>query len=244
MHADAQPQPMAPAQRLYLWLAGLFITALLVANIVGPKFFHFGTLRLGSIEVHIEHSVGMFAFPVTFLLTDLLNEYYGKNGARRVTYLGLAMSLFAFLLIYLGTIAPPAPENRTFVPEEQFDRVLGASGRMIIASMVAYLIGQFTDIAMFAFMKRLTRGRLIWLRATGSTIVSQFVDSLCIMTVLYFFQRLADGERPDLAFTLIAALKGYSIKFGIAVLITPLIYVGRALVQSLFGLAPLPPEPR
>ncbi|MFM9995630.1 MAG: queuosine precursor transporter [Phycisphaerales bacterium] len=239
---DHPPQSMETRQFVYLVLAAAFITALLVANIVGSKFFHFGTIRIGSWDLHVEHSVGMFAFPVTFLLTDLLNEYYGKRGARRVTYLGLGMSLFAFTLIYLGTIAPPAPPGRTFIAEDSFDLVLGASGRMIIASMVAYTIGQLTDIAAFGMMKRLTGGRMVWLRATGSTVLSQFVDSLCIMTVLYFFQRLADGQQPNIAFTLEAALKGYLIKFVIAVLVTPLIYAGRALLQRRFGLVPLPPE--
>jgi uncharacterized integral membrane protein (TIGR00697 family) len=128
------------------------------------------------------------------------------------------------------------------VDEEMFDAVLGASGRMIIASMVAYLVGQMVDIIMFALMKRLTRGRMVWLRATGSTIISQAVDSLCIMTVLFLFATLADGERPDLQFTLVAALKGYLIKFSIAVVITPFIYLGRFLVRARLGLEPLPPE--
>ncbi len=225
---------------IYLWLAAIFVTSLLVANIVGSKFFHFGTIMIGSWEVHIEHSVGMLSFPVTFLLTDLLNEYYGKKGARRVTYIGLAMSLLAFMLIYAGVLAPPAPPGRSFVDETMFVTVLGASGRMIIASMVAYLIGQMVDIFTFAVMKRMTGGRMIWLRATGSTIISQAVDSLCIMTVLYFFQRLADGTHPDIAFTLEAALKGYLIKFTIAVGITPLIYVGRSIMESVFGLTPVP----
>lgn len=236
------PLSPTPPQRLYLWLASIFITALLVANIVGSKFFHFGTLTLGSTEIFIEHSVGMFAFPVTFLLTDLLNEYYGPKGARRVTLLGLAMSLLAYLFITAGVIAPPAPAGRTFVDEAMFDTVLGASGRMIIASMVAYLAGQLTDIWTFGTMKRLTGGRFVWLRATGSTVISQAVDSLSIMSVLYFFQRLADGTHPDLAFTLIAAAKGYVIKFAIAVGITPLIYVGRWIVRAWFGLEPVPAQ--
>jgi uncharacterized integral membrane protein (TIGR00697 family) len=238
------PHSMSRPQLVYLWLTAVFVTALLVANIVGSKFFHFGTVAIGPLEVHVEHSVGMFAFPVTFLLTDLLNEYYGKRGARRATYVGLAMSLLAFALIRLGVHAPPAPPGRTFVDEAMFDTVLGASGTMILASMVAYLVGQLTDITAFGIMKRLTGGRMVWFRATGSTVLSQFVDSLCIMSVLYYFQTRADGTPPDLAFTLTAALKGYLIKFSIAVLITPFIYLGRAVMRQWLGLVPLPPERR
>lgn len=236
------PYPMNAPQKVYLWLTALFVTSLLIANIVGSKFFHFGTVGLFGTEVHVEHSVGMFSFPLTFLLTDLLNEYYGQKGARRATFIGLAMSLLAFVLLMGAVHAPPAPAGRTFVDESMFDRVLGASGVMIFASMVAYMVGQFVDITTFAFMKRLTGGGLLWLRASGSTVISQAVDSLCIMTVLYFNSTLADGKAPDLEFTLVAALKGYLIKFGIAVLITPLIYLGRAIVRNVFGLAPLPPE--
>ncbi len=242
--AGAPPYRMNAQQLLYLWLAGIFVTCLLVANIVGSKFFHFGTVSILGWEIHAEHSVGMFSFPVTFLMTDLLNEYYGKRGARRVTYLGLAMSAVAFGFLSLAVHAPPAPPGRTFADESAFDAILGASGRMIIASMIAYTIGQLADISLFGVLKRMTGGRLVWLRATGSTVLSQALDSLAIMSVLYFFQRLADGQRPDLAFTLSAALKGYLIKFSIAVLITPLIYVGRAIVGTVFGLRPIPPEPR
>jgi len=228
------------AQLLYIWLTAIFVTCLLLANIVGSKFFSFGTVNIGGVELHIEHSVGMFAFPITFLLTDLLNEYFGKRGARRVTYIGLFMSLLAFGFLLLATNAPPAPANRTYVPEDQFDRVLSGSSAMILASMVAYLCGQFTDIWAFRFFKRLTGDKLLWLRATGSTVISQAVDSTAIMTVLYLTSTLANGMAPDLAFTLEAAAKGYAIKFFIALLTTPFIYILRGAVERLFGLRPAP----
>lgn len=227
-------------QLLYVWLAGLFVTCLLVANIVGSKFFLFGTANVLGIELDISHSVGMFAFPVTFLLTDLLNEYYGPRGARRVTFVGLACSLLAFGLLHLAMAAPEAPPGKSFIDEAAFDVVIGSSQGMIIASMVAYLIGQFTDIVTFRAFKRLTGGRLLWLRATGSTVISQAVDSLAIMTVLYLSSMLADGSAPSLEFVLVAAAKGYAIKFMIAVAMTPLVYAGRGVVQGLFGLKPAP----
>lgn len=237
---DPAPQRLPASQGVYLWLTAVFVTCLLIANITGSKFFHFGTLRVGAYELPIEHSVGMFAFPVTFLLTDLLNEYFGARGARRVTYIGLAMSALAVVLLRAAIAAPPAAPGRTFVDEGAFSVVLGASGAMIFASMVAYLIGQLTDITTFTVMKRLTGGRLVWLRATGSTIVSQAVDSLAIMTVIYILQPLPDGSRPTLAFILAAAAKGYTIKFLIAVGVTPLIYLGRWAIRRFAGLAPMP----
>lgn len=234
------PPTLDRGQMFYLWLTSVFVTSLLVANIVGSKFFHFGTLSLGGIEFRIEHSVGMFAFPITFLLTDLLNEYYGPKAARRVTAIGLVMSALAFVLIFAATNAPAAPEGRTFIDEGKFDAVLSASGVMIFASMMAYMCSQLTDIFTFGLFKRLTGGKLVWLRTTGSTVISQAVDSLAIMTVLYLTQTLADGTPPSLEFALAAALKGYLIKFSIAVAITPLVYAGRAVVSRFIGLQPLP----
>lgn len=235
----ADPSALDIRAKVYLWLTAVFVTALLLANIVGVKVFAI-PMRLPLVgEFTVEHTIGMLPFPITFLLTDLLNEYYGKRGARRVTYVGLAASALAFVLLWVSTEAPPAPPGQTFVDETMFDTVLGASGVMIFASMVAYLIGQLTDIAAFRFMKRLTAGKYLWLRATGSTVISQMVDSLAIMLVLYFNARLASGDAPDLGFTITEALKGYSIKFCIAVLMTPLIYLGRGVMSSAFGLRPL-----
>lgn len=230
------------AQLLYLWLTAIFVTCLLLANIVGSKFFFFGTVNIGGIELHVEHSVGMFAFPITFLLTDLLNEYFGKRGARRVTFIGLAMSLLAFGFLFFATRAPAAEPSRTFIDEAAFDAVLSGSGTMIMASMIAYLCGQFTDIWSFRAFKRLTGDSLLWLRATGSTVISQAVDTTAIMTVLALFSTLADGRPPDLAFTLTAAAKGYAIKFAIAILTTPFIYLLRATVERVFGVRPAPME--
>lgn len=236
------PYTMSVQQRLYLWLAGIFVTSLIIADLTGSKFFSFGSVGLFGYTLRIEHSVGMFAFPITFLLTDLLNEYYGKKAARRVTFLGLAMAAFAFGLIYLARSAPPAPPGRTFIDESMFDAVLGMSQRLYIASLSAFLIGQLTDIWVFHLLKRLTRGRMLWLRATGSTVVSQAIDSLVISFVLGYGSKLADGSDATMAFILETAAKGYALKFVIAISITPLIYAGHAVMHRVLGLAPLPAQ--
>jgi len=236
------PYTMSVQQRLYLWLSGVFVTSLIVADLTGSKFFSFGSVSALGYTLRIEHSVGMFAFPITFLLTDLLNEYYGKKAARRITFLGLGMAAFSFALIYLARIAPPAPAGRSFIDEDKFDAVLGMSQRLYIASLSAYLVGQLTDIWVFHLLKRITGGRQLWLRATGSTIVSQAIDSLVISFVLGFGSKLADGSDATVAFMLETAAKGYALKFIIAVLITPLIYAGHALMHRFFGLVPLPAE--
>ncbi len=246
--SEGRPDPLHPPyvmsvqQRLYLWLAGIFVTSLLVANLIGAKFFSFGSVDVLGLELHLEHSVGMFAFPVTFLLTDLLNEYYGKKGARRVTFLGLGTSVFALVLIQAAIHAPSAPPARTFVDPEVFRKVFGTGAVMIVASLTAYMLGQMTDIWVFHLLKKVTRGRLLWLRATGSTVVSQAIDSLAISLVLGYGSMLASGAPASLPFMLETAAKGYTLKFVIAVAITPLIYVGHGVFERVFGLRPLRAE--
>lgn len=236
------PDPLRPPyafgtpQRVYVWLAGFFVASLLVADIVGIKLFKIGP---------VEHTCGMLTFPVTFLLTDLLNEYYGKKGARRVTWLGLAMGLYVFGVINVSQYMPylDAPYN---VSRDHFDAVFGSAKVMYMASLCAYLVGQLCDIALFAFFKRLTRGRHVWLRATGSTVVSQMIDSFIVSLLAFKVGRelFPDAGNPPAPFAdiLSIAATGYVLKFFIAIGITPLIYLGRALMERWGGLVPLPPE--
>jgi uncharacterized integral membrane protein (TIGR00697 family) len=230
------PYALNRQQTVYLWLAGVFVASLLVADIVGIKLF-----KLGAVE----HTCGMLTFPVTFLLTDLLNEYYGKRGARRVTWLGLAMGLYVFIVLNVAQAMPYLPADFNVKPEH-FDAVFGSAKIMYVASLCAYLVGQMSDIAMFAFLKRITGGRLVWLRATGSTVVSQMIDSFIVSWLAFKVgpELLGDGSRPTPSFAQILniAATGYTLKFFIAIGITPLVYLGRAVMQRWFGLVPLPPE--
>lgn len=212
--------------KLLLTLAGLFITALLVGDIIGGKLFSAGGATL---------SVGVIPFPVTFLLTDLLNEFYGKRTARVVTWVGFGMAAFAFAVITLAVALPFADVTRTpgwtGITQPAFDTVFGGSQRILVASMVAYLVAQFTDIWVFNRLKTMTGGRLLWLRATGSTLVSQLLDTAVIQTLAW--QGTLDG----------AALVGlivssYGVKVLVAVGLTPLIYLGHALVERVLGLPP------
>ncbi|MDY7232307.1 queuosine precursor transporter [Hyalangium rubrum] len=217
--------------RLFVVLAGVFCTALVVGDIIGVKLFE---VHLGPIVSVM--SVGILLFPVTFVLTDTLNEFYGKQTARFVTWLGLAMALFAFTFIYLamGLDWAPftrAPDYRGTV-EGSFNNVFGGSQRILMASMVAYLIGQFSDIALFHLLKRLTHNRQLWLRATGSTVVSQLVDTVV-------FQLIAWWGVVPLEGILGIVTTSYAVKLLVAVGLTPLIYAVHALVQRWLGMKPV-----
>lgn len=248
MHTPgAEPHALSRAQSAYLWLAMVFIASLLVADIVGIKLFRiplpFPVLGFDAIE----HTCGMLTFPVTFLLTDLVNEYYGARAAQRLTYLGLAAALFVFAVINLAQALPylDAPYN---VRREEFDAIFGSAKIMYIASLCAYLVGQLSDIAMFGFLKRLSGGRLVWLRATGSTVVSQFIDSFVVSYLAFSLGRqlFADPANPPAPPSAIPAIAvtGYTLKFVIAIAITPLIYAGRAAMRRWIGVEPIGTPPR
>lgn len=217
--------------RLFVVLAGVFCTALVVGDIIGVKLFE---VHLGPIVSVM--SVGILLFPVTFVLTDTLNEFYGKKAARFVTWLGLGMAIFAFTFIHLALRLEWAPFTRApdyrGAVEGSFNNIFGGSQRILLASMVAYVIGQFSDIALFHLLKRLTHNRLLWLRATGSTVVSQLIDTLVFQLVAWW------GVVPA---ELILGIVGtsYVVKLLVAVGLTPIIYALHALVERWLGMKPV-----
>ncbi len=168
----------------------------------------------------------MLAFPLTFVLTDVLNEFYGPVGARRVTYLGLGAAVFAFTVIQMAIALPVSPESP--LAGSAFDTVFGWSTRLYVASLTAYLLGQLLDITLFGLFRRLTRHRMLWLRATGSTLASQLLDTVVVNAVLL-------GGRKPVAFILGVVRDSYTLKILIAVALTPLIYFLHALVLRLLG---------
>lgn len=240
---DSRPSPPTldrPA-KVYLWLTSIFVTSLLMANILGVKLFVFDLDALGLTDLQLKHTVGMLPFPITFLLTDLLNEYYGKAAARRTTYIAFAMGGLGFLLISLARQMPTLEGIPGTASHDAFENVFGSAAWMYLSSLAAFLIGSMLDIFLFGVFKRLTGGRYVWLRATGSTVVSQLFDSFLI-TIFYFkiAQTLIGNNPASWEEVLEIALTGYILKFIIAVLLTPFIYLGRWAMHNLLGLTPLP----
>jgi hypothetical protein len=208
-------------QRLYVVCAAIFITALVVAEATASKFFKAFTLPFpvtifGTEFRDVIMTAGVIAFPVTFIVTDLVNEYFGKPGIRFITLVGMVMIAFEFALIQIAMAVPTASISP--VPTEAFNTVFGASGRIIFGSLTAYLIGQLADITLFHWLRRLTHGKFLWLRATGSTFGSQLLDTFIVLTVAFAGQ---------LSFQEITAISlfNYGYKFLIAVGITPIIYL-------------------
>ncbi|MBN8230774.1 queuosine precursor transporter [Corallococcus macrosporus] len=217
--------------QLFLVLAGLFITSLVVGDIIGVKLFE---VHLGPVVAVM--SVGMLPFPVTFLLTDILNEFYGKKVARFVTWVGFFMAIFTFVIVALAGQIPWAPmteaKGYNGTVAASFNNVFGGSQRILMASMVAYLVAQFLDISVFNLLKRVTNNRMLWLRATGSTVVSQLIDTVVVQFVAW------TGVLPqDVIFRII--FTSYAVKLLVAIGLTPLVYLGHALVERKLGISPV-----
>ncbi len=218
-------------QALYVWMAGIFLTSLIIANLTGSMLFSF-QLPWGDGAIPVLLSAGIIPFPITFLLTDLLNEFYGKQGARFVTFLGFGMSILVYIFLRVGEFLPVDPISQ--LTREQYLHLSGLYTSMFVASLAAYLIGQLLDIQIFHAFKRITRHRLIWLRATGSTIISQMFDSIIVAYLAFSTFQFPFGilfeHPPETIFQL--AMGNYVWKFLIAVAITPLLYLGHALIRN------------
>ncbi len=216
-------------QKLFVACTAVFLTALVVAEATASKFFTafdlpFPVHILGQEFTSVIMTAGVIAFPITFIVTDLMNEYFGKKGIRYVTLVGMVMIIFEFVLLQIAMAVPTASISP--VPEEAFNTVFGASGRVIFGSLVAYVIGQLADITLFHWLRGLTQGKHLWLRATGSTFGSQFLDTFIVLIVAFAGQ---------LSFQEIVAITlfNYGYKFIIAIIITPVIY-GAHWVMDLY----------
>lgn len=218
-------------QKLFVVCAAVFLTALVVAEATASKFFTafelpFPLRILGMEFNSVIMTAGVIAFPITFIVTDLMNEYFGKKGIRFVTMLGMVMIMFEFALLQIAMAVPTADISP--VPEEAFNTVFGASGRIIFGSLVAYLLGQLADISLFHWLRKKTQGKHLWLRATGSTFGSQFLDTFVVLMVAFAGQL---SFQEILAITLF----NYGYKFIIAIVITPVIYGAHWVMDRYLG---------
>ncbi|MFT5904220.1 MAG: putative integral membrane protein (TIGR00697 family) [Flammeovirgaceae bacterium] len=207
---------------LYLLLGGLFITALITCNLIANKFV---TVDLGFKVFTI--SAGVLPYPITFLLTDILSEIFGRKKTNAIVYTGFAASLFVLMMLYLGSLFPSIEESP--VNDDYYNTVFQNSWRIILASMVAYLTAQLVDVRLFHFWKKLTKGKKLWLRNNASTILSQFVDTTLVVLVL-FVGVLPFGTIGDFIFD------GWLFKVLVALVDTVFIYFFIWLIRSRFKL--------
>jgi len=234
------------ATRLFVVLAGFFLTNAILAEFVGVKIFSLeATLGISPIEWSLlgvsgtlNFTAGVLVWPIVFVMTDVINEYYGVKGVRLISWVAVGFIAYAFMVAYVSIGLAPAgfwvEANRDLgVPDIQhaYAQVFGQGLWTIIGSIVAFLIGQLVDIAVFRRIRAVTGEKLIWLRATGSTAVSQLIDSF---VVLYIAFVLGPQKWPIPQF-LAVGMVNYSYKMLAAIAMIPLLYLARRMIKSYLG---------
>lgn len=212
------------ALNLYIFLAGLFIAALVCCNLIFQKFFTWSPFGLFTFEI----SAGIIPYPLTFLITDIISEIFGRKKANKVVTAGLIASSFVLLIVMIADAVPSTEWSP--VNDEVFSSVFGLTGVAVGASMVAYLLAQYIDIRVFHFWKRLTKGKHLWLRNNASTFTSQLTDTASVLLLL-----CASGAIAWDKFWILM-VNGFLFKVIMALIDTPLLYVFTALIRKRFGL--------
>ncbi len=234
---------------LFIILCGIFITNALVAEIIGVKIFSlertFGFEPIGDqfvsfLNIEFLLTAGVIIWPVVFITTDIINEYFGKKGVRKITLITVILIAYSFIAIFLVTRLEPAEfwldvnstddEGNPFNINFAFKKVYLQSAGIIVASLIAFLISQLLDVFIFQRLRAITGKKWIWLRATGSTLISQLIDSFVVLFIAFYLF----GNWTLLNVTQVAT-NNYIYKFIVAILVTPLIYLGHFLIDRYLG---------
>lgn len=237
-------------EHLFLVLGMLFLTNAIVAEFIGAKIFSLEkTLGLNPANIsmlggtfNFDMTAGVILWPIVFILTDLINEYYGKKGVQKLSWLAAGLLIYSFLAVRLAMSLQGADfwlgsgQNQGLGDmSSAFNAVFGQGLMIIIGSLVAFLVGQIVDAMIFTKLKEKTGDKLIWLRATGSTVVSQFIDSYVVLVIAFYF-----GGKYDLIWVLQVGTINYIYKLGMAIVLLPLLYGVHSVIDRYLGLTPKP----
>jgi len=234
---------------LFIILSGIFLTNAILAEIIGVKIFS-GELTLGFQPVNwvffddyvldFNLTAGAVIWPVVFITTDIINEYFGKKGVRMISFITAIFIGYSFIIIFLVTELTPAefwlevnsqdPNGNPFNIDYAFDTIFRQGLGIIIGSLVAFLVGQLLDVYVFQKLRKITGPKMIWLRATGSTFVSQFVDSFVVLGIAFYIFGNWSVEQ-----VIAVGIVNYVYKFGVAILLTPVLYLGHGLIDRYLG---------
>lgn len=232
--------------RLFFLLGGFFVANAIIAEFIGVKIFAFeGTFGIQPLNWNLFGEVGSLNFtagvllwPVVFVLTDVINEYFGKKGVRFLSFLAVGLISYAFLMVYVAIWLAPADWwvgsfATSGVPDMQaaFSNIFGQGLWIIIGSLVAFLIGQVTDVMVFHRIKKVTGEQYIWLRATGSTLISQFIDSYVVLYIAF----VLGPANWEMSLFLAVGTVNYVYKFIMAIGLTPVVYAAHFLIDRFLG---------
>jgi len=234
---------------LFILLAGIFITNAILAELVGGKIFSLEkTLGFEPINIQLwgqsvfqfNLTAGVLLWPAVFIITDVINEYFGKKGVKRITYITIGLIAYVFIILYLVMNLAPADfwlnvydtdaAGNAFNINEAFQKVFSQGLNIIIASLIAFLVSQFVDVFVFHRLRRITGKNKIWLRATGSTLVSQLIDSFIVLTIAFYILGPWSIQQ-----VLAVGVTNYMYKFVVAVGLTPLLYLAHNLIDNYLG---------
>lgn len=240
--------------RLFIILAGIFIANALIAEIIGVKIFSLEkTLGFDPLQVNLLGNVlsvnltaGVLLWPVIFVMTDIINEYYGMRGVKFLSYLTAILIGFAFIIFYGAMKLVPADffitsKQGSGVPDmnSAYNSILGQGGFIILGSLTAFILGQLIDVFVFHKIKKVTGEKRIWLRATGSTLISQFIDSFVVLFIAFYIGTRVNASGNDFVwpFELFIAvgIVNYIYKFIIAIIMTPVIYLIHYIIENYLG---------
>jgi queuosine precursor transporter len=234
------------SSKLFYVLGAFFVANALLAEFIGVKIFslekwlgldpvNFSFFGESSLSFNL--TAGVLLWPVVFIMTDIINEYFGRKGVRFMSFTAAGIIAYAFLMVYFAMGLHPADfwvqrETNFGVinMDEAFNTIFGQGLWIIIGSLTAFLIGQIVDVYVFHFLRSFTGSSKIWLRATGSTLVSQFIDSFVVLLIAFYF-----GAGWDLSLVLAIGVVNYIYKFAVAVFLTPLLYVLHYFIDLYLG---------
>jgi uncharacterized integral membrane protein (TIGR00697 family) len=201
----------------FMVMAGIFITSAIVAELISCKIVDIGIYPIIA---------GIVPWPIVFLLTDVMNDYFGKKAVKRLSWITCGLIAFCFLIVFIAVKLPTAAGSP--VTSEQFNLIFSGSLPIMIGSITAFILSQLLDVRLFEFFHRLTKGKMIWLRSTGSTVVSQLVDSYTVLLIGFLLPGAITFEQ-----FLLFGITGYVTKLVIAVILTPLVYLMHALAKQI-----------
>jgi uncharacterized integral membrane protein (TIGR00697 family) len=236
--------------RLFIILGGIFIANAMIAEVIGVKIFSLedsigvqrANINLFGSSFSFHLTAGVLLWPVVFIMTDIINEYYGVRGVKFLSYLAMSLIAFSFLIYNAAIWLAPSEYfsigNGITDANSAFRGIFGQGLWIIMGSITAFWIGQLLDVFVFHRIKRITGEKNIWLRATGSTIVSQLVDSFVVIFIAFYVGKriqTGQGDPWSLHQVLVTGTGNYIYKFIVAILLTPVIYLVHNLIESYLG---------
>lgn len=232
--------------RLFIFFTAFFVANALIAECIGGKIFSLEKLfglapsafsLFGQKGLSFNLTCGVLLWPLEFILTDIVNEYYGPKAVRQISFIAVGLIAYAFLMFYLAIHLAPAgfwlsSKAAGGIPDMQvaFSGIFGQGMWIIIGSIIAFLVSQIVDVTVFHRIKAVTGEKCVWLRATGSTVISQLIDSFIVLFIAFKI-----GNNWSWQLVLAICLVNYAYKFSMAVLLTPVIYVMEARIEKYFG---------